>query len=35
LFSTVERPYLLMLFAACLGLPVFRALDERRNGKDK
>jgi hypothetical protein len=35
LFATVERPYLLMLFAACIGLPVFRQLDadRRRDGE--
>ena len=34
--SQVERPTLLFLFAAMMGLPAFLRSDERRNGrKDK
>ena len=29
-----ERPYLLMLFAGMMGLPVFLRQDEKKNGKD-
>jgi hypothetical protein len=28
-----ERPTLLLIFAACLGLPAFLGLDERRHDK--
>jgi len=33
-FATVDRPTLLLLFAAMIGLPAF-AWAERRNGDDK
>ena len=33
LISHVERPTLLLLFAAMMGLPAFLGRDEKRNGK--
>jgi hypothetical protein len=33
LFSHSERPTLLLLFGAMIGLPAFLRLDEKKNGK--
>ena len=33
LITHVERPTLLLLFAAMMGLPAFLGRDEKRNGK--
>lgn len=35
LFTSAERPTLLILFAAMMGLPVVMSADQRRNGNGK
>lgn len=35
LVEHIDRPYLLGVFGACLGLPAFFRTDERRNGNGK